>query len=200
MFSQWGPALGFWEFGPEAIRSISSVVAEAILYNSLEVLVAMFYKMKKVTLQEENEAYLQKGAQRSSNNKRRKTESWRCPRCWWGSFWSHVPILWLHLRGPCLLAAGTVGGFEVLVFLLLSSTSLCTEWEHSRNLSPSPNWMMPIMLEERISLPWVKNSANTDHLPTMSKAKIHFTTSHKASLLSPREGQVSGSYHHPTPR
>lgn len=57
-----------------------------MIYNSLEVLAAMFYKMKKVTLQEENEAYLQKGANGSNNNKRRERESWRCPRCWWGSF------------------------------------------------------------------------------------------------------------------
>lgn len=49
------------------------MVAEAIIYNSLEVLAAMFYKMKKVTLQEENEAYLQKGAKRSNNNKRRES-------------------------------------------------------------------------------------------------------------------------------
>lgn len=47
------------------------MVAEAIIY-SLEVLAAMFYKMKKVTLLEENEAYLQKGAKRSNKNKRRE--------------------------------------------------------------------------------------------------------------------------------
>lgn len=51
------------------------LVTGAVTYNSLEMLATIFQEVKKATLQEDNEAYLQKGVKERNNKRWRKKDS-----------------------------------------------------------------------------------------------------------------------------
>lgn len=62
--SQQGPSLEALELEVDRQSCQPSLVTEAVTCNSLEALAVMFQQVKKVSWQEENEAYLQKGVKK----------------------------------------------------------------------------------------------------------------------------------------
>ena len=123
IFSRRDCSLGLLDLDERGDQVSLPLVTGAVTYNSLEMLATIFQEVKKANLQEDNEAYLQKGV-KERNKRWRKKDSWKHPT-WW--FWiSRNPAMFPcgPIPDSCLLVAGTTGDFEALVFLL-SSFHIC---------------------------------------------------------------------------